>query len=218
MLPFLPGAETRSGKRGQPGDDRAVTRLAQHGLPRSLPARTPWRGAVSEVAPPWEVISAWSRDTWTTRGTERVSDAIRAKVHNRVPERAAIARKVRKPSATRRRSTRARSRCKSTAFARGGPAAENRGVPGSSPGLATPEKSCIHASFRHLKRSSRDGRSGHKLAGLVPERGFERHARATPRAESSMLTAPAFSARPSFAAPVSVSRPTRAETVKAVRM
>jgi hypothetical protein len=45
--------------------------------------------------------------------------------------------KVRESSGTRRRDTRWQFRCKLATFARGGLAAENRGVPGSSPGLAT---------------------------------------------------------------------------------
>ena len=59
-----------------------------------------------------------------------------AQVRDRVPDSAAIATKVRESSGIRRRKRRWQFRCKKPTFARGGLAAENRGVPGSSPGLA----------------------------------------------------------------------------------
>src|SRR4051794_38581966 len=61
-----------------------------------------------------------------------------AQVRDRVPERGAIAPKLRESPRIRRPTTRPRFRCKSVTFACGGQAAENRGVPGSSPGLAIP--------------------------------------------------------------------------------
>src|SRR4051794_23371794 len=57
----------------------------------------------------------------------RISEVIRAQIRDRVPDSAAVARKVRESSGTRRRDGRSRFRCKLTTFARGGLAAENRG-------------------------------------------------------------------------------------------
>jgi hypothetical protein len=70
------------------------------------------------------------------RTRSEVRDVVWAQVRDRVPEGAAIATKLRESSPIRRRRTRARFRCKSPGFAWGGQTPENRGVPGSSPGLA----------------------------------------------------------------------------------
>ena len=63
-------------------------------------------------------------------------DAIQAQVREPAPEYSAIARKARESMGTQARNGASRCGWKRTTFARGGPAAENRGVPGSSPGLA----------------------------------------------------------------------------------
>jgi hypothetical protein len=63
-------------------------------------------------------------------------DAIQAQVREPAPEYSAIARKTRESAGTYARNGATRSGWKRAAFARGGLAAENRGVGGSSPPLA----------------------------------------------------------------------------------
>jgi hypothetical protein len=93
--------------------------------------------ALCEVAQPRTPLRPDRATTGRPRARGRVSAVIWAQVRDRVPDTAAIAPKVRESSGTRRRNARARFRWKPTTFALGGPATENRGVPGSSPGLAT---------------------------------------------------------------------------------
>src|SRR5215207_99200 len=73
-----------------------------------------------------------------------VGGAIRAQVRDRVPECRVTVRKAGESSDIPPGDIPSRSRCTAATFARDAPTTENRGVPGSSPGLAILETGIPH--------------------------------------------------------------------------